>query len=104
MIVDATRPRHEQVRWILLLTLNNARPRGAGAETLVTVVQRSLYPDATVMEIRRELGYLDSRRVVEVEESPDGTWLARLTRHGTDIAEYTIPCEPGIARPPTKYW
>ncbi len=104
MIVDASRPRHEQVRWILLLTLNNARPRGAGAETLVTVVQRSLYPDATVMEVRRELGYLASRRLVEVDEAPDGSWLAKLVHHGIDIAEYTIACEPGIARPPNKYW
>jgi hypothetical protein len=28
--------------------------------------------------------------------------LAELTRYGVDIVEYTIACEPGIARP--KKW
>ena len=32
-----------------------------------------------------------------------GRWFADLTRFGTDVAEYTIDCDPGIARP-QKYW
>ena len=36
-------------------------------------------------------------------ETPQGRWFADLTRIGVDLAEYTIPCEPGIARP-EKYW
>ena len=28
--------------------------------------------------------------------------FADLTRHGVDVAEYTVDCEPGIARP-AKY-
>lgn len=103
MNVDSAKPRHEQVRWVLLLTLNNARPRGAGGSVLLGTVQGALYPDATLLEVRRELDYLESRRLVEVEQSPAGPWLARLTRHGVDIAEHTIDCGPGIARPP-KYW
>ena len=30
-------------------------------------------------------------------------WFADLTRLGVDLAEYTIDCQPGIARP-DKYW
>lgn len=30
----------------------------------------------------------------------DNDWAAELTRYGVDIVEYTIGCEPGIARPP----
>jgi len=30
-------------------------------------------------------------------------WTAELTRHGVDVVEYTVECEPGIARP-KKYW
>lgn len=103
MNIDIARPRHEQVRWVLLLTLNNARPRGAAGDVLLRVVQGALYPDATLLEIRRELDYLEDRRLVEIERSPQGPWLAQLTRHGVDIAEYTIDCGPGIARP-AKYW
>ncbi|HET8898093.1 MAG TPA: hypothetical protein VFN09_04890 [Rhodanobacteraceae bacterium] len=103
MDTDAIKPRPEQIRWVLILTLNNARPRGAGAAVLLGTVQGALYPDATVQEIRRELDYLERRRLVDVEQSPAGPWLARLTHHGVDLAEYTIDCEPGIARP-AKYW
>lgn len=104
MKVDLEKPRHEQVRWVLLLTLNNARPGDAGASLLVRTVQGALYPDTTALEVRRELDYLASRRLVEITDPPSGPWLARLTRYGVDIAEYTIPCEPGIARPKDKWW
>ena len=30
-------------------------------------------------------------------------WFADLTHLGVDIAEYTIDCQAGIARP-EKYW
>lgn len=103
MNIDTAAPRPAQVRWVLLLTLNNARPRGAGPGVLLSTIHGALYPDATLLEVRRELDYLRDRRLVELDESPAGTWLARLTRHGVDLAEYTIDCGPGIARPP-KYW
>ena len=61
------------------------------------------YPDATPLELRRELDYLSDRDLVKLEKRPDGKWFADLTRYGTDVAEYTIDCEPGIARP-VKYW
>ena len=31
------------------------------------------------------------------------TGPARLARHGVDVSEYTVDCEPGVARP-AKYW
>jgi hypothetical protein len=100
---DPTQPRPAQVRWVLLLTLNNARPVGAGADILLGVVQRALYPDATINEIRRELDYLQSRSLVSVTTLPTGLWIAKLERCGVDVAEYTVDCDPGIARP-AKYW
>ena len=66
-------------------------------------VMRAIYPDATALEVRRELGYLEDRQLVDVNRTPSGAWFADLTRYGVDIAEYTIACEPGIARP-EKYW
>lgn len=99
---DMARIRREGLRWLILLTLNNARPLGA-YEGLILTVAQSEYPDATPLELRRELDYLADRELVKVVKEPSGRWHADLTRFGTDIAEYTIDCEPGIARP-VKYW
>ena len=102
MQIDHERLRREGVRWLILLTLNNARPVGA-FESLVLSVAQSEYPDATALELRRELDYLHGRELVRVDKQPSGKWRAELTRHGVDVAEYTVDCEPGIARP-AKYW
>lgn len=101
-MIDAAKVRRESLRWLVLLTLNNARPIGAYEGPILAVAQ-SEYPDATPLELRRELDYLADRKLVEVERRPDGRWHAELTRYGVDIAEYTVTCEPGIARP-EKYW
>jgi len=99
---DMEKARREGMRWIVLLTLNNARPVGA-YENLITTVVQSEYPDVTPLELRKELDYLEDRKLVELRKEPTGRWFAELTRHGTDVAEYTVDCEPGIARP-EKYW
>jgi hypothetical protein len=99
---DLTKVRRESLRWLILLTLNNARPLGAFEEVVLTVSQ-SVYPDATALEVRRELDYLGDRELVTLDKQPSGRWHTELTRHGVDIAEYTVDCQPGIARP-VKYW
>ncbi|MBE2242480.1 MAG: hypothetical protein IAE86_06980 [Burkholderiaceae bacterium] len=100
--IDEARVRREALRWLILLTLNNARPIGAYEGPILAVAQ-SEYPDATPLELRRELDYLSARELIALHKEPGGKWFADLTRHGTDIAEYTVDCEPGIARP-KKYW
>ena len=100
--IDHARLRREALRWLILLTLNNARPIGA-FEGLVLSVAQSEYPDATALELRRELDYLSVRELIRLDKQPSGKWHAELTRHGTDVAEYTVDIEPGIARP-AKYW
>ena len=102
MQIDIAKHRRETLRWLILLTLNNARPLGAH-ENLVLSVAHAQFPDATPLELRRELEYLAGRDLVRVQRSPSGPWHTELMRHGVDIAEYTIDCEPGIARP-VKYW
>lgn len=101
-MTDFTKIRREQMRWSILLTLNHARPVGAHEQMVLSTVQ-AVYPDATAHEVRRELDYLESRDLVEIERDPSGYWHAELTRYGVDIAEYTVACEAGIARP-AKYW
>ena len=100
--IDIARIRRENLRWLILLTLNTARPIGCMEGPILSIAQAE-YPDATPLELRRELDYLDDRELVKVVKQPDGRWFADLTRHGVDVAEYTVDCEPGIARP-KKYW
>ena len=102
MSVDMAKVRRESMRWTILLTLNNARPVGAYEELVLATIQ-AVFPDATPLEIRRELEYLADRALVKLVKEPSGRWFGELTRYGVDLAEYTLDCEPGIARP-VKYW
>ena len=97
--IQAARARREFIRWVLLLAANINRPTHSTLRFLQQVVQGE-YPDATEMEVRRELDYLESRDLVKVFTDPLNQVSADLTRYGIDIAEYTVPVEPGIARPP----
>jgi hypothetical protein len=51
------------------------------------------------MEVKRELDYMKSRDLVSLRTNPLGHVHAKLERYGIDIVEYTVDCEPGIARP-----
>jgi hypothetical protein len=102
MSVDLAAVRRRKMRWDLLLTLNNAQPYGAYEEMLHSVVQAT-FADATQHEVRVALDYLHDRRLIDVKKLPEGRWHAELTRHGVDLVEYEVDCEPGIARP-AKYF
>lgn len=96
--LQEARRRTETMRWILLVTLNIARP----AETqmgLLLSVMRAEYPDATSMEILRELDYLKGRDLITIRRDELGTVYAKIDRYGIDIVGYSVDCEPGIARP-----
>lgn len=92
------RQRSETLRWLLLVTLNVARPEGAEMNTLL-LVMRAEYPDATALELRRELDYLASRDLISIHADHMGHTSYKLKRYGVDVQNYTVPCEPGIARP-----
>ena len=99
MRLQAARSHREFMRWVLLLAANINRPTHSTLRFLLQVVQGE-YPDATELEVRRELDYLESRDLLKVITDPLGQVVADLSRHGIDIAEYTVVCEPGIMRPP----
>lgn len=96
------RQRREQLRWYLLLATNLYRPF-VSAEASLQGTAQGIFPDVTALETRRELDYLEDRGLLTIERLPSGPWQVSITRHGVDIVEYTIDCEPGIARPP-KTW
>lgn len=100
--MDAAKIRRESLRWYLILALYNARPEDV-CEDVVQATMRSIYPDVTPLEVRQQLDYLEERELAKIRREPSGRWWSSLTRYGVDIAEYTIECEPGIARP-AKYW
>ena len=96
---QSARDRSAFMRWIVLLAMNINRPTQSTLRFLLQVV-RGEYADATELQLRRELDYLESRDLVEVFTDPLGQVSADLTRFGIDIVEYTVDVEPGIARPP----
>ncbi|MGK4386289.1 DUF3486 family protein [Ectopseudomonas oleovorans] len=96
-MIDAAKIRRESMRWYILLTLDNARPVDPH-ETLVVTTIQAIFGDATQHEVRRELDYLADRSLVKLDKRPDGVWVCGLTHYGVDIAEYTVECNPGIAR------
>lgn len=101
-MIDPNKVRRETMRWNILLVLNNARPVGAYEELVLATIQ-GMFPDASALEVRRELDYLADRKLVEVNKEPSGRWFAELIRYGVDVVEYTVECDPGIGRP-AKYW
>ena len=100
--IDPAKIRRENLRWLLLLALYNSQPIDLVEGVLLATAQ-AMFTDATPIEIRRSLDYLSDRKLVDLRKDPAGPWWGNLTRYGTDIVEYTIDCEPGIARP-KKYW
>lgn len=97
-MIHLAKIRREQIRWFLLTSLNISRPMGMYTEALLPIVQAT-YADATHQEVRRELDYLEDRELVVIQRDGMERWYSQLTRLGVDVVEYTVVCEPGIARP-----
>jgi hypothetical protein len=100
--IDLQKAQREEVRWRILRALDAGRPRPV-SETILLRVLTDIELPITAHELRRELDYLAGRLLIEIQGRDAGpVWTASLTRMGIDLVEYTIPCEPGIARP--KKW
>jgi hypothetical protein len=98
VITDIARIRREDIRWHLLVTAEASRPQGIYVEQMLPIV-RSVYGDATALELKRELDYLEERKLISIARDGMDRWFVQLTRHGMDIVQYTVPIEPGISRP-----
>ena len=91
--------RHQTVRYLLLMTLNTARPAPAQAYMLRSVVA-AVFPDVTDLEVLRELDYLKSRDLISSQTTPMGQTFAKIERYGIDVIERSVECDPGITLPP----
>jgi DNA-binding transcriptional ArsR family regulator len=97
--VDFERAQREEARWRILRALDAGRP-GAVSETILFRCLADIKLKLTPRELRRQLDYLRDRQLITIMDEDGPTWSAELTRIGVDVVEYTVPCEPGIARPP----
>ena len=98
--LDMAKAQSEELRWLILTALNAARPMGT-SEAIIRRAIDAIVPGVTDLEIRRELDYLSVRRLIDLEcDRP--VWFGKINRNGIDVYEYTVPCDPGIARP--KKW
>ncbi|GAP66278.1 hypothetical protein MBSD_n1582 [Mizugakiibacter sediminis] len=99
--IDLSKTLREQVRWRILRILDVGRPGGVTEDTLQLALDDARLP-VTPHELRRELDYLEDRKLITIIDRDTSTWSAELTHHGVDVVEYTVPCLPGIARPPRR--
>lgn len=97
MDFDLEKARREELRWVILRTLYSAQEIGASENIICRTVDGAI-PDVTASEIRRGLDYLEERKLVSVNRNRP-CWFAKINRCGIDVVEYTVDCDPGIARP-----
>ena len=86
------------VRWAILRTIEAGGYQGA-TETMCRDVITAEYLGATKRDVRNQLHYLATRKLISIERSEIYPWRATLTRHGHDVVEYQVACEAGIRRP-----
>ena len=90
--------RRELVRWQLLVCLHISAPQGMRLPALKPIIAAT-YADVTEAELQRNLDYLHERELIHMHTDPLGGVVAKLDRFGFDLVEYTVECDPGIARP-----
>lgn len=97
-IIDMEKARREELRWMILRALYAAQPIGTSEHIVLKAVE-AVVPDITLNELRRELDYLDERKLISVAWKETPVWFAKINRYGIDVVEFTVECLPGIARP-----
>ena len=85
--------------WDILRTLRISGHLGA-TERMIREVLVAGYLGITRHWLRDQLAYLESRKLIAIERHAVDPWRVVLTRHGYDVADYQVACEPGIRRPP----
>lgn len=96
--LDLDKAHREQIRWRILKVLDAGRPTDVSESVILQVMHDSALP-ITPHGLRRELDYLEERKLIRVRGNNGPTWSAELTHLGIDVVEYTIDCHAGIGRP-----
>lgn len=96
--IDLEKAQREEARWRILRALDAGRPAPVLESILLRALKDIRIP-ITPRGLRRELDYLRDRELITILDEDTSTWSAELTRIGVDVVEYTVSCDPGIARP-----
>jgi len=96
--LDLGRAHRETLRWVLLTALWHSRPYGA-REDLLSLCAADAGVSATMDEVRRGLGWLESHGLATVERTGP-IWAAVLSAQGEDVYDYRAEAPAGLARPP----
>lgn len=96
--MDLEKAQREEMRWRILKVLDAGRPFPVNESLILRTLQDVSLP-ATAQELRRQLDYLEDRKLIKLLGVGTGLWSAELTHYGVDLIEYTVDCFPGIARP-----
>lgn len=101
--LDLEKAARESTRWYILKALDAGRPYSVGEDVLLRALVDSKF-HLTPRQIRIELDYLADRKLIDLKGKDEESehWEAELTAIGVDVVEYTVPCNPGIARPPKR--
>jgi len=96
--------RRESGRGHILRTLHYGRPVGATDEMILACC-RQLWLTVGRDWVRRQLEYLAKRKLVTLAKpaNPALPWRAELSRHGIDVYERVVECDPGIDLGP-QFW
>jgi predicted transcriptional regulator len=78
--------RREEARWRILRVLDAGRPIGVN-ESIVWRVLHDVKVGLSLMQVRRELEYLQDLGLVRLEDTDTETWSAKLTADGVDVVE-----------------
>lgn len=96
--LDIVQKRKEDARWRILRILDSGRPI-AVSELIIWRVLTDVHIPFSLNDVRREMDYLQDRKLIVIEGVDSDIWFGKLTHDGIDVVEYTVPVEPGIARP-----
>lgn len=99
------RARRESLRWQILLVLYHCRENLTRESQILAVIDDEI-DNCFVHELRRELSYLESKKLIKVTQKSTVSgkvWSAQIDHGGVDFVEYSSDDIVGIGRP-TKYW
>lgn len=86
-LTKLTKVRNECQRRLCLEWLDISRPIPMTDRSLLAIM-REEYPDASLLEIRRQLDYLCKTTMLTIKDKGN-SWLVELTREGIDLVETT---------------
>ncbi len=94
---NVSRAESEELRWIVLITLNTARPQGCN-EHIIRRTANDVRLPITSHQVRTEMDYLSDLGLITLDRSQQ-LWFGKILPKGVDVVTYRAECPAGISRP-----